>query len=40
MILDPNHLWFLYQGIADADNRGDYGKLPYKLGLLRAVKHE
>ena len=38
MILDPDNLLFFYQGIADADNRGDYGKLPYKLGLLRAVK--
>jgi hypothetical protein len=38
MILDPNNLMFLYQGIADAENRGDYGRLPYKLGLLRAVK--
>jgi len=40
MILDPDHLLFLYQGIADAENRGDYGRLPYKLGLLRAVKDE
>jgi hypothetical protein len=38
MILDPDNLMFFYQGIADADNRGDYGKLPYKLGLIRAVK--
>jgi hypothetical protein len=38
MILDPDNLMFLYQGISDADNRGDYGRLPYKLGLLRAVK--
>jgi len=38
MILDPNNLQFLYQGISDADNKGDYGALPYKLGLLRAVK--
>ena len=38
MILDPNNLMFLYQGIGDAENRGDYGALPYKLGLLRAVK--
>jgi hypothetical protein len=37
MILDPNNLLFLYQGIGNAENRGDYGKLPYKLGLLRAV---
>ncbi|MCB9911417.1 MAG: hypothetical protein H7A46_25895 [Verrucomicrobiales bacterium] len=40
MILDPNKLMFLYQGIADADNRGDYGRLPYRLGLLRAVSEE
>jgi hypothetical protein len=40
MILDPDNLMFLYQGIADADNRGDYGRLPYRLGLLRAVKSE
>jgi hypothetical protein len=40
MILDPDNLMFLYQGISDADNRGDYGRLPYKLGLLRAVKGE
>ncbi|MFM1944400.1 MAG: hypothetical protein RI897_3382 [Verrucomicrobiota bacterium] len=40
MILDPNNLLFLYQGIADADNRGDYGRLPYRLGLLRAVKYD
>lgn len=38
MILDPDNLMFLYQGISDADNRGNYGLLPYKLGLLRAVK--
>ncbi len=38
MVLDPDHLRFFYQGIADAENRGDYGRLPYKLGLLRAVK--
>jgi enterochelin esterase-like enzyme len=40
MILDPNNLLFLYQGIANADNRGDYGRLPYRLGLLRAVKDQ
>ena len=40
MILDPNNLMFLDQGIGDAENRGDYGSLPYKLGLLRAVKAE
>ena len=40
MMLDPHNLMFLYQGIADADNRGEYGRLPYKLGLLRAVKDE
>lgn len=38
MILDPDNLLFLYQGISDADNRGDYGRLPYRLGLLRAAK--
>ena len=38
MMLDPNKLLFLYQGIADADNKGPYGALPYKVGLLRAVK--
>jgi len=38
IILDPDHLLFLYQGISDADNRGDYGRLPYRLGLLRAVQ--
>lgn len=38
MVLDPDNLMFLYQGISDADNRGDYGRLAYKLGLLRAVK--
>ncbi len=38
MVLDPNNLMFLYQGIGDAENKGDYGALPYKLGLLRAVK--
>jgi hypothetical protein len=38
MILDPNKLTFLYQGISEADNKGDYGALHYKLGLLRAVK--
>jgi hypothetical protein len=38
MILDPDNLMFLYQGISDADNHGDYGRLAYKLGLLRAVK--
>ncbi len=37
-VLDPDNLMFLYQGISDADNHGDYGHLPYKLGLLRAVK--
>ena len=35
MILDPNNLMFLYQGISEADNKGDYGALHYKLGLLR-----
>jgi len=40
MILDPDNLMFFYQGIGDAENRGDYGKLPYKLGLIRAVKGE
>jgi len=38
MVLDPDNLMFLYQGISDADNRGDYGKLAYKLGLLHATK--
>jgi len=38
MVLDPDNLMFLYQGISDADNKGDYGRLPYKLGLLRTVK--
>jgi len=38
MILDPNNLQFLYQGISDADNNGNYGLLKYKLGLLRAAK--
>ncbi len=38
MILDPNNLMFLYQGIGDAENKGNYGALPYKLGLLRAAK--
>ena len=38
MVLDPDKLMFLYQGISDADNKGDYGRLAYKLGLLRAVK--
>lgn len=38
MVLDPDNLMFLYQGISDADNHGDYGKLAYKLGLLRATK--
>ena len=38
MMLDPNNLLFLYQGIGDAENKGDYGALPYKLGLLRAVR--
>jgi hypothetical protein len=40
MVLDPDNLLFLYQGLSDAENRGDYGRLPYKLGLLRAVKGE
>jgi hypothetical protein len=39
MILDPNNLVFLYQGISAEDNKGDYGALPYKLGLLRAEKY-
>ena len=30
MILDPDNLMFLYQGISDADNRGDYGQLAYR----------
>ena len=38
MELDPDNLQFLYQGIGDSENRGDYGALPYKLGLLRAVR--
>ena len=40
MVLDPDNLMFFYQGIGDAENHGDYGRLPYKLGLLRAVKDE
>ena len=40
MILDPDNLMFFYQGLANADNRGDYGRLSYKLGLLRAVKEQ
>lgn len=40
MLLDPNNLTFLYQGISAEDNKPgtDYGALHYKLGLLRAVK--
>lgn len=37
MILDPNNLQFLYQGLPPGAG-GDYGQLPYRLGLLRAVK--
>jgi hypothetical protein len=37
-VLDPNNLMFLYQGISDADNKGDYGALAYKVGLLRAME--
>ncbi len=37
-VLDPNNLMFLYQGLSNAENHGDYGRLPYKLGLIRAVK--
>lgn len=40
MVLDPDNLMFLYQGIGNAENHGDYGRLPYKLGLIRAVKGE
>ena len=40
MVLDPDNLMFLYQGISDADNHGNYGMLAYRLGLLRAVKGE
>lgn len=39
MVLDPDNLMFFYQGISDADNHGDYGRLAYKLGLIRAVKN-
>ena len=38
MILDPNNLLFLYQGLAESESKGDYGALPYKLGLLRVAK--
>lgn len=38
MVLDPDNLMFLYQGLSNAENHGDYGRLPYKVGLLRAVK--
>jgi hypothetical protein len=38
MVLDPNDLKFLYQGVPDRDYRGYYPTIPYKLGLLRAVK--
>jgi hypothetical protein len=38
MVLDPDNLMFLYQGIGEAENKGNYGALPYKLGLLRATK--
>ena len=37
-VLDPDNLMFLYQGLSNAENHGDYGRLPYKLGLIRAVK--
>ena len=39
-VLDPNNLMFLYQGISKADDHGDYGRLAYRLGLIRAVKGE
>ncbi len=38
MVLDPDNLMFLYQGISDADNKDNYGLLAYKIGLLRAEK--
>jgi hypothetical protein len=39
MVLDPNNLMFLYQGLAEADSKAPYGALAYKLGLLRAEKY-
>jgi hypothetical protein len=37
MVLNPDNLMFLFHGISNTDNRGDYGQLPYKIGLVRAV---
>ncbi|QDT37903.1 non-reducing end alpha-L-arabinofuranosidase family hydrolase [Stratiformator vulcanicus] len=39
--VDPDDLQFLFQGVSDEDRTGKgYGIIPWKLGLLRAVKSE
>jgi hypothetical protein len=38
MMIDPNNLQFLYQGMIPTGKERDYSQLPYRIGLLRLVK--
>jgi len=39
MLVDPDHLQFLIQGVTDGEAAGKkYGEIPWRLGLLTAVK--
>ncbi|ACB76517.1 non-reducing end alpha-L-arabinofuranosidase family hydrolase [Opitutus terrae] len=38
MTIDPDHLYFLYQGRGDAPAGTEYSQLPYRLGLLQSTR--